>query len=184
MGTNTSPLTIKKPIVLIGHMGSGKSTVGICLAHHLDIPFLDVDQEIEKFVGCSISEIFKYNGESYFREVEQKTITSLLDKNDVFVLATGGGAIINDDTRATIKEKATSIWLQASIPVLLERVSHKQTRPLLQTGDKETILQDLIEKREPFYVQADIHVDTDHGDHEVIARKIIEQLNKQQKNND
>jgi shikimate kinase len=163
-------------IVLVGLMGAGKTTVGRRLARELGIEFMDADAEIEKAAGSTIPEIFENYGEPAFREGEQKVISRLLDTAP-HVLATGGGAFMNDDTRAAIKTKSTSVWLDADIPILLERTGRKNNRPLLKTGDPEEILTRLAAERYPTYGEADIHVKSDGGAHEDVVEAIIKALN-------
>lgn len=164
-----------KTIALVGLMGCGKSAIGHRLAARLDLPFLDLDKEIEKMEGLTIPEIFEKHGEQYFRAREKDIAGRILDGYKC-VLATGGGAFINDEIRAMIKEKAISIWLKASFEVLLERVSRKNNRPLLEKGDKAAILKDLMEKRYPIYEHADIVVDTTEGMHDIVVNNIVEKL--------
>ena len=171
----TPRVTAKQTIVLVGLMGAGKTTVGRRLARELGIEFLDSDAEIEKAAGCTIPEIFDKFGETAFREGEQKVISRLL-KATPHVLATGGGAFMNDSTRTAIKEHSTSVWLDAEISILLERVSRKNNRPLLKTGDPEEILRRLAAERNPVYQQADIHVESGGGAHEDVVEEIIDQL--------
>ncbi len=173
--------TLRRPdprqtIVLVGLMGAGKTTVGRRLARELGIDFMDADAEIEKAAGCTIPEIFKNFGEPAFREGEKKVISRLLDDTPK-VLATGGGAFMNEDTRASIKEKSTSVWLDADVSVLLERTGRKNNRPLLKTGDPEEILTRLAAERYPTYAEADIRVKSDGGAHEDVVEAIIKALN-------
>ena len=168
-------LQIDRPIVLIGLMGAGKSTVGQRLAEKLEINFVDIDHRIEEKTGKSITEIFSDEGEQYFRDIEKETIKEELEK-EVQVIATGGAAFINDQTRQLIKEKATSIWLRAGIDMLVERVSRKDNRPLLAGCDKRKILEELIEKRHPIYAEADLIVESDEGAHYKIVEQIIWKL--------
>ena len=168
-------VTPKQTIVLVGLMGAGKTTVGRRLARALNIDFVDADAEIEKAAGCTIPEIFEKFGEASFREGERKVISRLLDEAPK-VLATGGGAFMNDETRAAVKAKGTSIWLDAEIPILLERVSRKNNRPLLKTGNPEEILTKLAAERNPVYAEADIRVLSNGGAHEIVVDKIIDAL--------
>ena len=147
-----------KSIALVGLMGAGKTRVGREVARILDIPFVDADREIECAAGCSVQEIFELYGEDGFRDGERKVISRLL-KDGPIVLATGGGAFINDDTRRRIKEKAISVWLRADIDLLVKRTSRTNHRPLLQNVDVRQVLNELIEKRYPIYAEADIVVD-------------------------
>lgn len=153
------------PIVLVGLMGAGKSSVGRRLAEKLNLPFVDADHEIEAAADKSIAEIFADHGEVYFREGERKVIARLLG-NGAQVLATGGGAFINDETRARIQERGVSVWLEAPLPLLMKRVLKRQDRPLLKTEDPEAVMRGLIETRYPVYALADVTVasrDVQHG---------------------
>ncbi len=166
---------IDKTIVLVGIMGSGKSAIGARLALKLGLPFVDMDKYIEDREGITISEIFEKHGEPYFRGLEREVIDELV-AGEPCVLATGGGAFINDEIRALIKKKARSVCIKADFDIILERVSRKNTRPLLEKGDKASILKDLMEKRCPIYEQADIIVDSSEGEHDIVVYRIIEEL--------
>lgn len=168
-------LPLAKTIVLVGLMGSGKSTIGYRLAKRLHVPFTDTDREIEQNIGCSISDIFAGAGEAYFRDCERRTVAELLLRAP-HVMATGGGAFIQPAIQSIIKERAVSIWLKADIEVLLERVSRKRTRPLLEMGDKREILTKLMDERYPVYSEADIIVDSGNGPHSVALDAIIKAL--------
>ena len=157
-------------------MGAGKTTVGIYLAKKLGVEFFDSDREIESIAGVSVSEIFGRDGESFFRKVEAKTIKEILEKGTPCVLATGGGAFINEQTRSAIKQYSTSIWLKAELTTILERLEHNNTRPLLQNVDKKQKLEKLIEERYPIYGQADIIVDTDSNSRSIITDRILSAL--------
>lgn len=167
--------TAHKPIVLVGLMGAGKSTIGRRLAQAISLDFVDADQEIVEAAGCSISDIFAMYGESIFRDLEQRVLLRLLGSAPC-VIATGGGAFINPAIRDAIKQKAISVWLKADLPVLLERVSRRDTRPLLKTGDKGEILGKLIEDRYPIYAEADITIDSNAGLHETVVGDIAKAL--------
>ena len=171
------PITLAKPIVLIGMMGCGKSAIGALLAKELDIPFADADQCIESQMGMPVSQIFEAHGEPYFRQKEYEVIDRLLHENKQ-VIAVGGGAFIQPSVRTLIKQHATSIWIRAAFDILLERVSRKHHRPLLEKGDKGAILKALMEDRYPVYAEADMIIDTTAGPHEVVVTRIIEQLTK------
>ncbi len=162
-------------IVLVGLMGAGKSSVGRRLAKRLGLPFFDADQEIENAAGCSIDDIFSRHGEAAFRSGERRVITRLLNGGG-HVLATGGGAFMDPETRAAISEKAISIWLNAELEVLLERVLRRHNRPLLKQGDPEQILRGLIAERAPVYALADITVTSGEGPHEDVVEKIVQAL--------
>src|SRR6478672_3194166 len=161
-----------RTIVLVGLMGCGKSAIGRRLANRLGLNFIDADEEIEKAHKKSITEIFADHGEAYFRDGERKVIARLLASGPQ-VLATGGGAFMNEETRANISRTGISIWLRAELPVLLRRVSKRDTRPLLKTGDPETVMRNLMDARYPVYAQADITVESRDVAHEVIVGEII-----------
>jgi len=160
---DSPPITLPKPLVLVGLMGAGKSAVGRRLAGKLNIPFIDADSEIEAAAGCSIEEIFARHGEPAFRDGERRVVARLLETQPMHVLATGGGAFIDPSTRALIREQGISIWLRANLDILFERVSRRSHRPLLKTGDPRAKLADLMEERYPIYAEADIIVDSGAG---------------------
>ncbi|MCK5623523.1 MAG: shikimate kinase, partial [Alphaproteobacteria bacterium] len=126
---------LPKPLILVGLMGAGKSAIGRRVAARLDVPFIDADVEIEKAAGCSIADIFARDGEEGFRAGERRVVARLLNTEPVHVLATGGGAFMDPDTRALIMDKGISLWLRADLDVLFERVSRRSHRPLLKTAD-------------------------------------------------
>ena len=163
------------PIVLVGLMGAGKSSVGRRLAENLGMGFVDADQEIELAAGQSIPEIFAEHGEAYFREGERRVISRLLG-NGAQVLATGGGAYINEETRAQIQKLGVSVWLKASLPLLMMRVSKRQDRPLLKQGDPEAVMRDLMEKRYPVYALADITIESRDVQHGQMVNDVIRGL--------
>lgn len=166
-----------RPIVLVGLMGVGKSTVGRRLAIRLGLPFVDADHEIEAAAGMTIADIFERFGEPYFRDGERRVIARLIDGRPK-VIATGGGAFINDETRALILESAVAIWLDAEPRVLASRVSRRDTRPLLRGRDPLQVLTDLAEKRNPFYALAPIHVTSYDAPHEATVNAILEKIEK------
>ncbi len=168
---------MEKIIVLVGLMGAGKSTIGRRLAKTLDIAFCDSDDEITEAAGCSVSDLFYIHGEAIFRDLEKRVITRLLTNNEPKVLATGGGAWMNEDVRAMTRRYADSIWLRADIDVLVDRVARKNTRPLLEHGDKKAILSKMMDERNPQYAKADITIDSDEGTHEEIVTNILHALN-------
>lgn len=174
--------TVTRPIVLVGLMGAGKSTVGRRLANTLEVDFIDSDNEIMEAAGCSISDIFEGYGEAIFRDLEQRVILRLIT-GDPCVIATGGGAFIQPTIREAIKQKSTSVWLKAELPVLVERVSRRDNRPLLMTGDKSDILQKLIDERYPIYERADLTIDSNMGTHESVVENIIAALKQRKQNN-
>lgn len=151
---------IDKPIVIVGLMGAGKTSVGKLIAKKLSFPFIDSDSEIVKAAGCSVVDIFSIYGEKEFRRVEDKVINRLLSDNKIQILSTGEGAFIIDNVRKLTKEKAITIWLKADLPLLVKRTSFKDTRPLLLNYDSSKILQKLIDERYPIYAKADITVET------------------------
>ena len=166
-----------RPLVLVGLMGAGKTAIGRRLAGRLGIPFVDVDAEIEKAAGCSISDYFERYGEAAFRAGERKVMSRLLD-GPVAVLASGGGAYMDADTRAMIAQKAISVWLRAELDVLVERTSRRNDRPLLHRGDPRAILADLMDKRYPIYAQADIIVDSDEGPADQMTKRVVGALRR------
>jgi shikimate kinase len=164
-----------RSIVLIGLMGAGKTAVGRRLANKLDLPFIDADTEIEMAAGASIREIFAEHGEAYFRQGERKVIQRLLDSGPQ-VLATGGGAYMSAETRAAIKARGLSVWLNADIKVLLKRVGRRGNRPLLAGGDPEKVMKKLMQERYPVYAEADITVESRDVPHEMIVGAVIDAL--------
>ncbi|RDV07548.1 shikimate kinase [Sphingorhabdus pulchriflava] len=164
-----------RSIVLVGMMGVGKSTIGKLLAGKLGLDFVDSDEQIEAAAGMPISEIFDRFGESGFRDGERRVIARLIGEGPK-VIATGGGAFINDETRALIKEQCTSVWIDADLDVLVERVSRRNNRPLLVGRNPREVLTELAAKRTPCYSQADIHVRSDSGPHSRTVGQILEAL--------
>ncbi|VAW01373.1 Shikimate kinase I [hydrothermal vent metagenome] len=169
-------LRVDKPLVLIGLMGVGKTTVGRRLAKKLDLKFVDADEEIEKAAGLSVQEIFDRFGEDYFRDGERRVIARLMEEERQ-VIATGGGAFMNKETRALIMSKSTAIWLDADIEILVDRVSRRDTRPLLKNGNPAEILKALAEKRNPVYAKAHIHVIGNDSPHDLTVNNIMKSLN-------
>jgi shikimate kinase len=165
----------QRVIVLVGLMGAGKSTIGRRLAERLGFPFIDADQEIESAAGKSIPEIFADHGEDYFRDGERKVIARLLD-GGACVLATGGGAYINDETRELIRKKGVSVWLKAELPLLMSRVSRRSNRPLLQSEDPQAVMRRLMEERYPIYSTADITVLSRDVAHSTIVNDVMKAL--------
>ncbi|WP_169567704.1 shikimate kinase [Sneathiella limimaris] len=166
-----------KTIVLVGLMGAGKSSVGRRLAGELNLPFKDADTEIEIASNLSVPEFFEKHGEAAFREGERKVISRLLD-GPRHVLATGGGAYMDPETRQLISEKGLCIWLRADLDTLLKRCLKRNTRPLLKTGDPRQILDNLMKQRYPVYAEADLVVDSGDGPHEKVVTQIIESLSQ------
>lgn len=175
-----SPLH-RKPIVLVGLMGAGKTTVGRRLAARLGLPFIDSDTEIERAAGLTITEIFEKHGEPEFRAGEHRVIARLL-RNGGQILATGGGAFILDHTRALIKEQALTIWLRADLDVLMRRVSKRNNRPLLNRleggRNPRDIMRELMDKRYPVYAQADITIDSLEGPHDTVVDEVLARLDE------
>jgi shikimate kinase len=165
-----------RSVVLVGMMGAGKSSVGRRLAARLGIPFIDADEEIEvAHAGMKIQEIFAEHGEPYFRAGEARVIARLL-KGGPQVLATGGGAFMNSQTRAAIAENGVSIWLKADFDVLMKRIRRRHDRPLLRTEDPGATLRQLIEERYPIYAQADLTVQSRDVLHDKIVDEILSAL--------
>jgi shikimate kinase len=163
------------PIVLVGLMGAGKTSIGRRLADKMNLPFVDADVEIEKAAGKSIPDIFADHGEAHFRDGERRVIARLLE-NGKQVLATGGGAFMNDETRAAIKAHSISIWLKADLDVLLKRVAKRGGRPLLENRDPAEVLQNLITQRYPVYAQADITVASLDVQHTQMVNAVLDAL--------
>lgn len=161
-----------RALVLVGLMGAGKTTIGRRLAQTLDLDFVDADAEIEKAAGETIPEIFANHGEVAFRAGEKRVIARLLTKGS-HVLATGGGAYMNAETRDTITQKALSIWLHADLDVLMDRVGRRGNRPLLNEKNPRAVMEKLISERYPVYAQADLTVDSVEGTHEHVVEKLL-----------
>jgi len=165
----------RRSVVLIGMMGAGKSSIGRRLASRLSIPFVDADTEIEKAAGMSINEMFSAHGEPYFRAGEMRVIARLLESGPQ-VLATGGGAFMNADTRTAIRAKGISVWLRATLDVLNRRIKRRGDRPLLKSADPVETLRRLIDERYPVYAEADLTVESRDVPHETIVDEILEAL--------
>lgn len=172
---STNAGELDRPIVMVGMMGAGKSAIGRRLAQRLGVPFLDADTEIERAAGSTISEIFEKHGEAAFRDGERRVIARLLD-GPAGVLATGGGAFMDPETRARIKERAVTVWLKADLDTLVERVSRRGHRPLLKNGDPREILAQLIAQRDPVYAEADITVETGQAPAAATVERVIAAL--------
>lgn len=164
-----------RSIVLVGMPGSGKSSIGRRLAQRLGLEFSDADAEIERAANMTIPELFQTKGEAEFRKGEQKVIARLLESGPL-VIATGGGAFMNDLTRERIREKGISIWLKADVETLLKRVKRKSNRPLLQTPNPEATLRDLLAIREAVYSEADLFVTSSEVPHEEVVEAIVDLL--------
>lgn len=165
-----------RSIVLVGLMGAGKSAIGRRLATRLGLEFVDADHEIEQAAGCSIEEIFQRFGEPAFRDGERRVIGRLLEDRGSIVLATGGGAFLDPETRARVRDHGISVWLRADLDVLARRVARRSNRPLLKQGDPREVLQRLMTLRYPIYAEADVTVETDDSPPENTVDKVIEAL--------
>jgi shikimate kinase len=165
----------RRSVVLVGMMGAGKSSVGRRVALRLGIPFVDADTEIEKAAGMAISDIFAVRGEAEFRAGEARVILRLLEGGPQ-VMATGGGAFLNPDTRAAIGAKGISVWLRAEFDVLMKRIRRRQDRPLLKTADPAATVRKLLEEREPVYALADLAVQSREVTHDKIVDEIVSAL--------
>ncbi|AKH41779.1 shikimate kinase [Altererythrobacter atlanticus] len=170
---------IDRPIVLVGMMGVGKSTIGRKLAQLLALPFADADEEIEQAAQMSVSEIFEQFGEDYFRDGERRVIQRLMEGGPS-VIATGGGAFVQDDTRELILDQGIAIWLDCDVETLVDRVSRKDTRPLLRGGDPVEIVTRIKAERENSYAAAPIKVISDSGPHGEAVNRILQALQQWQ----
>jgi shikimate kinase len=173
--TSALGLAPARPIVLVGLMGAGKSSIGRRLAARLSLPFFDADMEIEAAANATIPEIFERYGEPHFRDGERRVIARLLD-GPPHVLATGGGAFMDPSTRRLIRDRALSIWLKADIELLLHRVAKRSNRPLLKAGNPREILGTLIEQRHPIYAEADLTVESCAGPAELTLERVLSAL--------
>lgn len=163
---------LDRPIVLVGLMGAGKSTVGRRLAKRLGIPFVDSDVAIEEAAGSSTSELFERYGEHDFRDGERRLVARLVD-GTVRVIATGGGAFIDPRTRKLLNERAITVWLDAPVEILAERTGRRNTRPLLMKGNRAKTLARLSEERQPMYEEAQIHIHSSDGAHGDVVDAIV-----------
>ena len=168
---------IDRPVVLVGLMGVGKSTVGRKLASLLQRDFVDADEAIVEAAQRSIPEIFETFGEAYFRDGERRVIARLMDESHG-VIATGGGAFVDPATRALVLERGIAVWIDCDIDTLVERTARRGNRPLLKNGDPHDILTRLAQERAPFYGQAHIRVISETGPHADTARAIIEAIDQ------
>lgn len=169
---------IDRPVVLVGMMGVGKTTVGRKIAQLLHLPFVDADEAIEDAAQMTIPEFFEQYGEAEFRDGERRVISRLIGDpgTPLKVIATGGGAFCNDQTRQLILSRACAVWLDADIDVLVERTARKDNRPLLKQGDPREILARLRAEREPFYSQAPIRVKSGNCPHSRTAQQILKEI--------
>ncbi|MCE2843331.1 MAG: shikimate kinase [Novosphingobium sp.] len=166
---------IDRPVVLVGMMGTGKSSIGRRLAAALHLPFVDADEAIEEAAQLSIAEIFERHGEALFRDGERRVIARLMD-GERKVIATGGGAFVNPETRALILSKAITVWLDADIDTLVERTARKDTRPLLKNGNPREILTRLREERRPAYAEAPIHITSGRGPQSRTVARVLKEI--------
>ncbi|MGN6059638.1 MAG: shikimate kinase [Sphingomicrobium sp.] len=168
---------LDRPIVLVGLMGVGKSTVGRRLAKRLGLPFVDSDSAIEDAAGYSAAEIFERYGEQDFRDGERRLVARLVD-GEIRVIATGGGAYIDPRTRELLNSRAITVWLDAPVDILTDRTSRRDTRAQLRQGDPKATLERLSAERRPAYEQAHIHVKSGDGAHREVVEAIVEALEK------
>lgn len=166
---------LDRPVVLVGLMGVGKSTVGRRLAKRLGVPFVDSDSEIEDAAGYPAAEIFERFGEQDFRDGERRLVARLIEGN-VRVIATGGGAFVDPRTRQLLNDKSITVWLDAPVDILTERTSRRDTRAQLRNGDPKAVLERLAEQRRPSYEQAHIHVKSGAGAHRDVVEAIVSAL--------
>jgi shikimate kinase len=171
----TVPKATKDTIVMVGLMGAGKTSIGRRLAARVGLPFVDADEEIEAAAGSSIEDIFERLGEASFRDGERRVIARLLDGPPI-VLATGGGAFMDPQTRERIAAKAISVWLRADLDTLVRRTSRRNDRPLLKDGDPREILARLMDRRYPIYQQADIVVDSVDAPADETVQNVLDAL--------
>lgn len=170
------PYELKKTVVLVGMMGSGKTAVGTTLARLLEVPFLDSDAEIELAADRTIAEIFDRDGEAFFRRKETMVLSRLLD-NERCILSTGGGAYMSESNQKLVSDKGVAVWLRADLDILWSRVKNKTTRPLLRTADPKKTLKDLSVERNPRYANADLIVDARREySLDMMAKKVIAAL--------
>jgi shikimate kinase len=168
---------ITRPVVLVGLMGAGKSTVGRKLASLLARDFVDADEAIVEAAQRTIPEIFETYGEAHFRDGERRVIARLIEEGHG-VIATGGGAFVDPATRALLLDRAITVWIDCDVDTLVERTARRNTRPLLRNGDPRAILSRLAEERSPFYAEAHIRVVSETGPHTDTARAIIEAIDR------
>jgi len=167
---------LDRPIVLVGLMGVGKSTVGRRLAKRLGLPFVDSDAAIEDAAGLSAAEVFERYGEQDFRDGERRLVARLVDEGDVRVISTGGGAYIDPKTRALLNGRAITIWLDAPVDILTERTLRRDTRAELRNGDRKETLERFATEWRELYEQAHIHVKSGTGAHREVVEAILQSL--------
>ena len=166
---------LDRPIVLVGLMGVGKSTVGRRLAKRLGLSFVDSDEEIEDAAGRPAAEIFEQYGERDFRDGERRLVARLVE-GEIRVIATGGGAYVDPSTRKLLNERSITVWLDAPVEILAERTSRRDTRAQLRNGDPKAVLRKLDEERRPSYAEAHIHVRSGDGAHRDVVDAIVDAL--------
>lgn len=166
-----------RPLALVGLMGVGKTTIGRRLANRLKRRFVDADDAVAEAAGRSVADIFADFGEAAFRDGERRVIARLLEENRPIVLALGGGAFIDPETRALLKEKALTVWLKADLDTLMDRVARKPgQRPLLDDPDPRAVMERLMAVREPIYAEADLAVASERGSHDITVEKVLDAL--------
>ena len=168
-------MKLNRTVALVGMMGAGKTSIGRRLATRLEVPFCDADHEIEAAAGLTVAEIFARFGEPYFRDGERRVIARLLG-DAPHVLATGGGAFMDEATRLAMRNAAFTIWLKAPVELLLSRVKKRETRPLLKDGDMRQTMEKLLALREPVYAQADMTIECADEPHGAAVEHIVEAL--------
>lgn len=166
--------SLDRPIVLVGLMGAGKSTVGRRLAKRLGLPFIDSDQAIEDAAGLSAGELFERYGDKDFRDGERRVVARLVREGNIRVIATGGGAYVDPTTRMLLNERAITVWLDAPVDILAERTGRRNTRPLLRNGDRADTLKRLSKEREAAYSQAHIRIRSGEGAHRDVVDSVLE----------
>ncbi len=168
--------SFNRPIVLVGLMGAGKSTVGRRLARRLGLPFIDSDEAIEDAAGFTAGELFERYGDADFRDGERRLVARLVGEGTIRVIATGGGAYVNPVTRKLLNERAITVWLDAPVDILAERTGRRNTRPLLRDGSRANVLKRLAEERGPAYAEAHIRVRSGEGAHRDVVDCIVKAL--------
>lgn len=174
-GRKQPEIQCDRTIVLVGMMGAGKTTIGRRLAPRLGLPFFDADLEIEKAAGMSVAELFRMHGEASFRRGEAQVMARLL-QGPPCVLATGGGALLDPNTRRLIKEHGLSVWLKTDADTIMKRAGRRGTRPLLNVADPRAVIESLLKEREPLYAQADLAIESGAGPHGETVDALIEAL--------
>ena len=179
----TAHRSFPKTVVLVGLMGAGKTSIGRRLAARAGLPFVDADNEIAAAAGCSVEDIFELHGEAAFRDGERRVIARLL-QGPRHVLATGGGAYMDPETRKHIRECGVSVWLRAELDTLVRRTSRRSDRPLLKGGRQRHVLTRLMEQRYPIYAEADIVVDSSDDPAEQTVDRVVAALDTYLAKND